>query len=149
MENTKITKATVGVLDELAMLFNAYRIFYQKASDLAGARAFLMDRVVNKDSEIFVSFNGNVMTGFTQLYPLFSSARMQKLWLLNDLFVHEEFRGKGISIALMDYAKTLCRESGACGFMLETAKSNTIGNKLYQRIGLEQDQEHNYYRWDV
>jgi GNAT superfamily N-acetyltransferase len=149
METMEIKKATIEHLPELAVLFNGYRIFYKKESDLEGARQFLKERLTKNESEIFVSFSGTIMTGFTQLYPLFSSARMKKLWLLNDLFVDENFRGQGFSIALMDRAKDLCRQSGACGFMLETAKTNSIGNQLYQKVGLELDTEHNVYNWDV
>jgi GNAT superfamily N-acetyltransferase len=149
MNTIQIKKATVEVLDELAALFDAYRVFYQKPSDISGAVNFLRDRLTHCDSEIFVSFQENTLTGFTQLYPLFSSARMRKLWLLNDLFVDEKFRGQGISLALMDRAKALCLESHACGFILETAKSNIIGNRLYQRAGLALDHDHNYYSWDV
>jgi ribosomal protein S18 acetylase RimI-like enzyme len=31
----------------------------------------------------------------------------------------------------------LMRETDACGVMLETEKSNVIGNKLYQQLGFE------------
>ena len=144
-----IRKATADHLDELAVLFNAYRVFYGKPSDETGAKAFLHERLTNHDSTIFVSFSGWIMTGFTQLYPLFSSTRMKKLWLLNDLYVHEDFRGRGLSKALIEQAKILCRESGACGFMLETAKTNLVANQLYQSAGLELDGEHNVYNWEV
>jgi GNAT superfamily N-acetyltransferase len=145
----EVRKATIDHLDELAVLFNGYRIFYEKESDIENARQFLKERLTKNESEIFVSFGGTVMTGFTQLYPLFSSTRMKKFWLLNDLFVDEKFRGQGFSIALMDRAKEFCRQSGSCGFMLETAKTNVIGNQLYQKMGLVLDTEHNVYTWEV
>jgi GNAT superfamily N-acetyltransferase len=145
----EIKKATPAHLDELAHLFNEYRIFYHQEPAIEAAKLFLRERLTRNESEIFVSFSGTVMTGFTQLYPLFSSTRMKKLWLLNDLFVHEKFRGQGVSIALIDHAKEVCRQSGSCGFMLETAKANVIGNRLYQKMGLALDTEHNVYNWDV
>jgi GNAT superfamily N-acetyltransferase len=148
-QKMEVRKATIDDLPALAELFNGYRIFYKKQSDIEGAKQFLKDRITNKESEIFVSFSGSAMTGFTQLYPLFSSTRMKRLWLLNDLFVLEKFRGQGFSMALIEQAKELCRQTGACGFMLETAKTNDIGNQLYPKMGLELDKEHNVYSWDV
>jgi GNAT superfamily N-acetyltransferase len=145
----EIRKATIDHLGELAVLFNEYRIFYKKESDIENAKQFLKERLTKNESEIFVSFSGTVLTGFTQLYPLFSSTRMKKFWLLNDLFVDEKFRGQGFSIALMDRAKEFCRQSDSCGFMLETAKTNVIGNQLYQKMGLVLDTEHNVYNWEV
>jgi GNAT superfamily N-acetyltransferase len=71
------------------------------------------------------------------------------MWLLNDLFVNPNFRGKGISVALIDEAKKLCTNTGSCGMLLETAKSNLIGNQLYLKTGFSLDTAHNYYEWEV
>jgi GNAT superfamily N-acetyltransferase len=149
MRTIEIRKATTQDLPELVRLFNAYRIFYRKESDIEAAMLFLKERMTKSESVIFISLNENVITGFTQLYPLFSSTRMKRLWLLNDLFVDEKFRGKGISVALIDKTKEWCKQTDACGFMLETAKTNAIGNQLYQKTELELDTEHNVYNWEV
>ena len=69
---------------------------------------------------------------------------MKKLWLLNDLYVEEEYRQKGISIALIDKAKELCRETGACQLSLETSKTNMVGNNLYPKTGFQLDTEANF-----
>lgn len=109
----------------------------------------MKERILNNESQIFVSFDDTgVMTGFVQIYPIFSSTRMKRLWILNDLFVHHDFRGKGISKALIDKAKELCVSSNSCGMILETAKSNLIGNALYPSTSFELDKDHNYYYWD-
>jgi GNAT superfamily N-acetyltransferase len=145
----EIRKASTEHLKALAHLFDEYRIFYKKPSNLESAINFLSSRIANNDSEIFICFNDdNVAVGFVQLYPLFSSSRMKKLWLLNDLFVHEHHRGMGYSIKLIDKAKELCKLTKACGLILETSKENTIGNRLYPRTGFTLDDKHNYYGWD-
>lgn len=145
-----IRKANIHDIEQLSVLFDAYRIFYEKTSDVEKAKQFLSDRIINNESEIFVAENDSKeLTGFVQLYPLFSSTRMKRLWLLNDLFVRPEERGKGISVALIEKAKELCRNSYSCGMMLETAKSNIVGNNLYPRTGFELDVEHNYYSWNI
>jgi GNAT superfamily N-acetyltransferase len=144
-----IKKAALSNLIEVSKLFNQYRIFYGKKSDLEQAQIFLKERLTHNDSEIFVCFDAeNEVAGFVQLYPLFSSTRMKKLWLLNDLFVAENQRGKGFSVALIERAKELCVETNACGLMLETAKTNTVGNNLYPKTGFSLDEDHNYYSWD-
>ncbi|UEG50358.1 GNAT family N-acetyltransferase [Ferruginibacter lapsinanis] len=146
----KIRQAIVADVNELSVLFDNYRIFYEKESDIDGAKQFLQQRIQNKESVIFIYFTEeNKMAGFVQLYPLFSSTRMKKLWLLNDLFVQPNHRGQGVSIALIEEAKKLCLQTNACGLSLETAKTNSIGNKLYPKTGFSLDQDHNYYYWDV
>lgn len=146
----QIRKASLQDIIALATLFDAYRVFYEKNSDYDGAVRFLTDRIERNESEIFIAeTDTQEIVGFVQLYPLFSSTRMQRLWLLNDLFVLPEFRSKGISIALIEKSKTLCIETNACGLQLETAKTNIIGNNLYPKTGFELDTEHHFYFWSA
>jgi len=92
-------------------------------------------------------YAGDKAVGFVQLYKLYHYIKLQKQWLLSDLFVHADYRGKGLSRALIDRAKQWCDETEACGLMLETEKTNVIGNKLYPGCGFEYDGNHNYYYW--
>ncbi len=147
MEDTfKIRKVEIGDLDQVAVLFDEYRMFYGKETDLHAAKQFLSDRIVNNDSELFVAVvNDTLLAGFIQLYPIFSSTRMKRLWLLNDLYVNPTYRGKHISVLLIDKAKELSEKTNSAGLILETAKSNEIGNRLYPKTGFVLDEEHNYY----
>jgi len=145
----RVREAKKSDLKQLTELFEGYRKFYHKESDLAGAASFIASRLENKDSEIFVAQNeGEVLMGFVQLYPLFSSTRMKKLWLLNDLFVNPEYRGKQISVELIERAKKLVKDSSACAMFLETGKSNLIGNNLYPKTGFKLNETSNYYEWN-
>ncbi len=145
----KIRKTTITDLEQLAELFDQYRVFYKKDSDIQGAKGFLAERLKNEDSEIYVCETADgKLAGFVQLYPLFSSTKMQKLWLLNDLFVNQEFRGNQISVKLIDRAKKLVEDSEACGMFLETGKSNLIGNNLYPKTGFKLNQAANFYEWN-
>jgi ribosomal protein S18 acetylase RimI-like enzyme len=130
-------KASITDIQQLAELFDQYRIFYHKNSDIPAAEKFLTERIKNNDSEIFVAEYEEKLVGFVQLYPLFSSTRMKRYWLLNDLYVHENQRGKGYSKDLIEEAKRMAKSSDACGILLETGKSNDIGNQLYPACGFE------------
>ena len=142
-----IREVNTSDLDQLSILFNSYRIFYGKESNIDISKKFLESRISNKDSKMFICEVNNILTGFVQLYPLFSSVRVSKYWLLNDLFIDSEFRGKGYSKLLIDRAKELVLESGACGMMLETEKSNKIGNSLYPKTGFKINDLSNFYEW--
>lgn len=146
----KIRTATTEDIKPLTELFDSYRVFYNKKSDKLAAEIFLFERMLNHESVIYIAEDTDgKLTGFVQLYPLFSSTRMKKLWLLNDLFVKPDFRGRGISKLLINAAKKLCVATNSVGMMLETAQSNEAGNNLYQKTGFQLDKEHNYYCWDV
>lgn len=145
--NYTIKKAQLEDLDETAALFNLYRVFYRQQPDLAKATAFLKERFLNNESDIFLVIADGKAVGFVQLYKLFHYTKLQKQWLLSDLFVHPDYRGKGLSVALIDRSKEWCAETDACGLLLETEKTNDIGNQLYPRCGFEHDKMHNYYNW--
>ena len=146
----KSRKATKLDIKDLSKLFDKYRIFYENKTDVETAEKFLNERLQNGDSEIFVAENEeSKIVGFIQLYPIFSSTRMQKLWLLNDLFVDENYRGKGVSVLLINESKKLCKQTEACGLILETAKTNEIGNHFSHKTGFHLAIAHNYYSWDI
>ncbi len=145
----QIIKASIDDLDGLAELFEAYRIFYGKSPAPTESKKFLQDRMTHNESVIFIAIlETGQMLGFTQLYPIFSSTRMRRKWLLNDLFVHENYRGQGISKDLIERAKQLCKETDAAGLMLETAKTNVIGNSLYPATGFVLEDTCNFYNWE-
>lgn len=144
-------KATLNELDELSILFDEYRQFYKKESDLEGAKSFLKERIEQNESEIFYTKNDEaLMTGFVQLYPIFSSVRMKKKWLLNDLYVRKAYRGSGYSVSLIERSKQLGRETGAFGLSLSTEKTNEIGNNLYTKTGFVlSNNGWNYYDYSL
>jgi len=143
----EIRLATLHDLESLTLIFEKYRDFYKKMADYETAKSFLEERISRNESVIYIAEANQKIVGFTQLYPLFSSTRMKKLWLLNDLYVEEEYRQKGISVALIDRAKELCRETGACQLSLETSKTNMVGNNLYPKTDFQLDTETNFYYW--
>lgn len=148
MESIFVREAGLEDLEVLTDLFEAYRVWYQKEPDRAAARAFLHERIERSESVIYLAVADDKVVEFTQLYPLFSSTRMKRVWLLNDLFVQAAYRGKGISRLLLERAKELARQTGACEIMLETAKTNTIGNQLYPSAGFELGNDFNWYHWN-
>ncbi len=145
-----IVRATIKDLNTVAPLFDSYRVFYKKDSDLGGAMTFLSDRLRNNESVIYLAQDeeGNGL-GFIQLYPLFSSTRMSRLWLLNDLFVAPDARRQGIAKLLLERAKEHCRATDARGFFLETGVDNKEGNALYPAAGMTLNDDHNFYYWNV
>lgn len=141
------SKATIDDLEELVLLFNAYRNFYNQESDMEKARSFLSDRFKHDDSVIFVvkDVQLNQTIGFTQLYPSFSSISMQRSWILNDLYVAEESRGRGAAQVLLDTAREYAKQTNAKGLSLSTALHNETAQKIYERNGYKKDEAYFHY----
>jgi len=142
-----IKKVGLNELDETAELFNLYRIFYRQNEDYQQCREFVRERMIHDQSTIFVVYANDKAVGFVQLYKLYHYIKLAKQYLLSDLFVHPDYRGHGLSVVLINQAKQWCVDTEACGLMLETEKTNDIGNKLYPRCGFEYAGNHNYYYW--
>jgi len=140
-----IEKATMNDLESVTELFDLYREFYEQKSDLEGAREFLKARLVNEESVVFLAVEESIPVGFVQLYPTFSSVSMMRSWVLNDLYVKEQFRGKGAGENLIQKAIQFAKDTGAKGIMLETGKENHNAQRLYEKIGFERESNYFYY----
>ena len=121
-----LIQAEPNHLDDLALLFDAYRVFYKKESDLSAAQVFLRERLTKNQSVVFMVYDGSRAVGFTQLYLLFSSVNMAAVWLLNDLFVDPTYRGKN--------RKTIVR-SGSKSLQSDPSKRSQFRNRTNQCCG--------------
>ena len=127
-------------LPALAALFDGYRVFYGQPSDPLRAGAFLRQRLERGDSHLLlgVDAQGGAL-GFVQLYPSFTSVGTAPIEILNDLFVAESARGRGVARALLRRAADDARSRGAVGLVLSTALDNTPAQSLYASEGWERD----------
>ena len=144
-----MTTIRAGAQDSgrLAPLFDGYRGFYGRASDLEGAERFLRGVLERDDSIVLfaAAAEDGAVLGFVQLYRSFSSLRMRPTLVLNDLFVRPDARRRGIARSLVRAARTLAREQGAATVQLETAKSNHSARALYVSEGYALDEEFDHY----
>lgn len=140
-----IKRAGLDHIKEAAHLFNLYRVYYEQKSDYEGALNFLHERITNEESIIFLAFDQEEAVGFTQLYPTFSSVQMKRTWVLNDLFVHEEHRGKGFGEQLVKKAIEFADSRDAAGVLLETMPDNVNAQRLYERIGFKKEENYFYF----
>lgn len=147
----KIKKVSIEDLELVAPLFDLYRQFYGQPPDMASAVNFLSQRIINNESVIFLAFDEKKKEamGFVQLYPSFSSVSMKKIWILNDLFIHSDFRRKGVAEELIYKTKSFASETNAKGVILETHDENTEAQNLYDKTGFVKDEEHFYYYMEV
>ena len=135
MEIKRIHNTQVDLVVEL---FDKYRIFYKQPSNLKLAKDFITARLDNNESIIFVAFDENENPiGFTQLYPTYSSMRVSKNWILNDLYVESNYRKQGIGEKLIKTAMDFAKAHGSSFVELSTAVDNFTAQSLYEQIGFQ------------
>lgn len=145
MNSFKVKIAEIEDLNELQYLFDQYRCFYGKPSDLDLAKSFLADRINNRESIIFIANDGERMVGFTQLYPSFSSVSAARIFILNDLYVDIQSRRKNIATGLLNAAKDYAKSRNAIRMSLSTATNNNSAQKLYESLGWIKDEQFFHY----
>lgn len=134
-----VRQATTDDVDLIAPLFDAYRRFYGQRTDFEAARGFIRDRLQRWESVIMLAMSTDATDspalGFAQLYPSFSSVAMRRTWILNDLFVAESARRRGVARELLSAAQRFAHESRAVRLELTTARSNHSAQRLYEAHG--------------
>lgn len=141
MKQSFIRLAGENDIEELSGIIKKYRAFYGiVAQDIVQIKEFVTARIINAESKIFIAVNEktNSITGFMQFYPVFSTVALKPQWLLNDLYVEEAERRKGIATALLNTAVEYFKDK-AKGFILVTAKTNAEAKCFYDKHGWETD----------
>jgi GNAT superfamily N-acetyltransferase len=139
-ESIQTRQASAADLALLIPLFDAYRVFYGKTSDVSVARSFLQERFQHNQSVVFIALQTNgTAVGFTQLYPSFSSVSAARTFILNDLYVAPEARRAGVAGKLLEAAANYGRSVGAIRLSLSTAIDNEAAQALYVSRGWARD----------
>ena len=121
-------------------------MFYGQESEPHRTRKFLQSRLQAGDSIIFLAEDEAGAVGFIQLFPSFSTVSLERLYILNDLFVLPRSRGRGVGRLLLRKAQNYCSEKGYKGLALETAVDNPA-QKLYEALGWMRDTHCFHYFW--
>jgi GNAT superfamily N-acetyltransferase len=149
--NISVQAGELKHLPDLVPLFDAYRQFYKQASDLEGARAYLLDRLSHGEATVFIAYlndaAGPRAVGFTLLYDTFTSVAMKPLCILNDLYTLPEVRGTGVGMALITRARDHARTIGAFRLRLRTAQDNLTAQSVYEKLGFKRDE--NFFTYDL
>jgi GNAT superfamily N-acetyltransferase len=122
-------------MDQVLPLIAAYQAFYGAQPDTARNRRFF-SRFLHPSKEgllLGASVDGSLV-GFATLYWFFSSTKAADSVLMNDLFVQEGTRGKGVGRALIQSALDETRRRGAAHLEWFTAPDNSTAQRLYDSV---------------
>jgi ribosomal protein S18 acetylase RimI-like enzyme len=137
----KLYQARLTDIAKVLPLYCRYLDFYHVAHHVADAEAFLSARTRQGESVIYlVEDDAGEAVGFAQLYPLFCSLEMKRIWLLYDLYVSASARRAGVAQMLLDQAQKLGVNTDAAFIMLSTATDNLSAQALYEKNGYVRDQ---------
>lgn len=139
---------TTANIDEVLPLIRKYQEFYQvaKISDEKNAAFFTQFCVKNSLDKQFAFRDpeSNQIIAFATVYFTYTSTIAAKVAVLNDLFVLETHRRKGIGKQLIEHCHRYAKENGAVRLQWVTATDNVGAQKLYDAMPTNKSTWHFY-----
>lgn len=141
-EGLRVAPITSAEFERLLPLIAAYQGFYRAADVSTERNREFFGRFLAPSEEgmLIGAWRGGDLLGYACLYWHFSSTRAVETVLMNDLFVAEEARGKGVGRALIEAAAAVGRERGAPILEWSTEPGNVRAQALYDTTGAERSE---------
>jgi GNAT superfamily N-acetyltransferase len=119
--------------ERLLPLIAAYQRFYEAEEVDEGRNRDFFRRFLapSEDGMLIGAHHGEEIVGYACLYWHFSSTKAVETVLMNDLYVEESARGRGIGRALIEASAAIARERGAAQLEWGTAPGNVVAQRLY------------------
>lgn len=145
MSELTIRQATIPDLPKIVAMFDSYREYFGQQKDPAAVEQFLFEKFERLESVIYMAQLQDEIIGFAQLYPVFSSLTLQRVWLLNDFFIAEDFRGSGVGTQLFSTVKEFTLLTKSKGIELSVEHTNKKAWTFWEKQGFKMDEEFRYY----
>ncbi|HEX6208259.1 MAG TPA: GNAT family N-acetyltransferase [Actinomycetota bacterium] len=133
-------------LEDALPLIAGYQVFYEAQPDDEHNRGFFRRFLAPSDEGLLLgAWENGRLAGFATIYWTYSSTLPGDIALMNDLFVAEDARGRGVGEALIDACVEAARERGLPILEWYTATDNHRAQRLYDRYpGAEKTTWHAY-----
>jgi GNAT superfamily N-acetyltransferase len=138
----EIAPVSAAEYESLLPLIAAYQRFYEvEEIDAERNRAFFRRFLApSEDGMLLGARDEGELVGYACLYWHFSSLSAAESVLMNDLFVSEGVRGRGVGRALIEGSAAVARERGAAHLEWSTAPDNLTAQRLYDSTGAERSE---------
>ncbi len=138
MTTCAIAPVTATDLPELVPLVAAYLEFYACPGEPAAIEAFCRGLLADPGHEgvqLLARDAGGAAVGFATIFWTWSTTRLGRLAVMNDLFVAVEARGGGAADALVLACRDRARARGCVALSWQTAPDNHRAQAVYDRLG--------------
>ena len=138
----EIAPVSAAEFERLLPLIAAYQRFYEVDDvDSERNRSFFRRFLApSYDGLLLGARDGDELLGYACLYWTFTSLIPAETALMNDLFVSEAARGRGVGRALIEASAAVARERGAAHLEWATAPDNLTAQRLYDSTGAERSE---------
>lgn len=110
---------------------------------------YALDKLVNNEKfgTAFIIFSNDSVAGYMIIASVFSVEFKGEAAFLDELYIEENFRGKGIGSKAVEYAEKYAIEKGYKALRLEVEHSNVKAQNLYKNKGFTIHERHLMTKW--
>jgi GNAT superfamily N-acetyltransferase len=143
--NLSVRQATIQDLPNVIPVFDCYREHFKQQKNPLAVEKFLFEKFEHRESVLYIVEQQTEIIGFAQLYPVFSSLTLQRVWLLNDFYIAEKYRRNGVGNQLFAALKEFCLLTKSKGIELSVEHTNIKGWTFWEKQGFKLDEAFRYY----
>lgn len=145
---TAFTAARADDADLLVELMRAFYEFDHIPFDESDGRAALLQLISDERLGcVYLIRSGEEAVGYLVLTFGFSLEFKGRDAFVDELFLREEFRGRGIGRRALAFAEEQCRGAGVRALHLEVERANTNAQGLYRRAGFKDHDRYLMTKW--
>jgi GNAT superfamily N-acetyltransferase len=133
-----ITRVGIADLDVLLPLMRGYCDFYEVEPSDQALRALSLTLIEHPDTagvQLIARDEEDDAIGFATIYWSYSTLAARAIGVMNDLYVTEAARGRGLGAELIGACEVECAARGIEILEWETATDNARAQSVYERFG--------------
>jgi ribosomal protein S18 acetylase RimI-like enzyme len=97
--------------------------------------------------EGLITFDGETPIGYALFYPNFASFRGQKGLYLEDIYIKQEYRGKGVGEMMLKHLARIAKERGCERIDFQVLDWNMPAIRFYEKLGAKRDEEERHFKF--
>jgi len=142
MDKYVLRRAEKSDIPLIFSLVKELAIFEKAPHEVTATEADYVENGFNENPlfDCFLIFEGNELAGFALWYYRFSTWKGKRFYL-EDLYIKDEYRGKGYGKVLIEACIMEAKRTGASGMMWQVLDWNTAAITFYERYGVRFDGE--------
>lgn len=137
MSESLIRQAKPDDMNALAEIMYEYIVdFYKRPKPRTEKVQNLIKLLLEHHEGIqFVAQHDGKLIGFATIYFSYSTLRAEKVAIMNDLYVVESERGRGVAIELFEACHRFSKEHECAYMSWVTASDNKRAQRFYEKMG--------------
>lgn len=148
MADLRFQLATSSDIETLLAMMREFYIHEELLFDETKARQAL-DGILNNKAfgRVFLIHAGDTVAGYTVLTFGYSLEFHGCDAFVDELFLHESFRGQGIGKQVLEFLASVGVENGIGALHLEVDHKNVIAQQTYQKFGFADHDRYLMTKW--